>query len=123
MALPRTSALVFTTNGTTPISGFSKAKSSLDHEVARFRNLSGLATLPAWILHDLRRTMVTVMNEHLGIQPHVIEAVVNHTSGVAKRGVAGVYNRALYLDDRRNALSRWAEYLDRLISDQGSLAM
>ena len=32
-----------------------------------------------WTLHDLRRTVVTGMNE-LGIQPHVVEAVVNHVS-------------------------------------------
>ena len=35
------------------------------------------------------------MNE-LGIAPHVVEAVVNHVSGRAKAGVAGVYNRAVY---------------------------
>jgi hypothetical protein len=40
--------------------------------------------------------MVTVMNEHLSIQPHIVEAVVNHTSGAAKRGVAGAYNKALF---------------------------
>ena len=39
------------------------------------------------------------MNEKLKIAPHVVEAVVNHMSGLAKAGVAGVYNRALYFDD------------------------
>jgi hypothetical protein len=66
--------------------------------------------LPQWTLHDLRRTAVTVMNEKLGIAPHVVEAVVNQ----AKAGVAGVYNRALYLDDRRRALESWAAYLCKL---------
>ena len=32
-------------------------------------------------------------------QPHIIEAVVNHVSG-HKAGVAGVYNRATYADER-----------------------
>jgi hypothetical protein len=58
--------------------------------------------------------MVTVMNERLNIQPHVVEAVVNHTSGIAKRGVAGVYNRAVYLNDRRDALLAWADYVQGL---------
>ena len=58
--------------------------------------------------------MVTIMNERLAIPPHVVEAVVNHVSGPAKRGVAGVYNRALYLNDRRDALSRWAAYVANL---------
>ena len=67
-----------------------------------------------WTLHDLRRTMVTVMNERLDVAPHVVEAVVNHISGVAKSGVAGVYNRALYLEGRRAALIKWVEYLASL---------
>ena len=62
--------------------------------------------MPAWTLHDLRRTMVTMMNEQLGVTPHVVEAIVNHTSGLAKAGVAGVYNRALYMDDCRNGLCK-----------------
>ena len=58
--------------------------------------------------------MVTTMNEQLGIQPHIVEAVVNHMSGAAKRGVAGVYNRALYLNERREALFGWADYVNTM---------
>ena len=58
--------------------------------------------------------MVTVMNEKLAIPPHVVEAVVNHVSGLAKAGVAGVYNRALYLSERRRALQRWSDYVAEL---------
>ena len=36
---------------------------------------------------------------------------MNHTSGTAKRGVAGVYNRALYLSGRREALLSWADHI------------
>jgi hypothetical protein len=57
-----------------------------------------------------------MMNERLGVQPHVVEAVVNHISGPAKRGVAGVYNRALYFEERQRALLAWAS----LVSDLGS---
>ena len=67
-----------------------------------------------WTLHDLRRTMVTTMNEQLAIAPHIVEAVVNHISGSAKAGVAGVYNRALYLDERRIALEQWAEWINKM---------
>jgi hypothetical protein len=58
--------------------------------------------------------MVTMMNKKLGIAPHVVEAVVNHVSGIAKAGVAGVYNRALYLDERRRALDVWSEIISEL---------
>jgi hypothetical protein len=36
---------------------------------------------------------------------------VNHVSGPAKRGIAGVYNRAIYLEDRRRALEVWAAFV------------
>ena len=104
-SMPHVGPYVFTTTGDTPVSGFSKAKARVDQHIAS----QGGAPLAPWVLHDLRRTMITVMNEHLGIQPHVVEAVVNHVNGVAKAGVAGVYNRALYLSERRTALEKWSE--------------
>jgi integrase len=65
-----------------------------------------------WRLHDLRRTCATGMAE-LGVQPHIIEAVLNHVSG-HKAGVAGIYNRARYEGEMREALQRWADYLDKI---------
>ena len=119
-ALPGTGPLVFSTTTHTPISGFSKAKRLLDEMVDQRRKQIGLPPLRPWTLHDLRRTMVTVMNERLGIVPHVVEATINHLSGPAKRGVAGVYNRALYMEDRRHALRMWAEYVTAL--DRSAMA-
>jgi len=87
-----------------PFSGWSKSKERLDQRIK----------LIGWRLHDLRRTLVTGMAE-LGVQPHVIEAVVNHVSG-HKAGVAGVYNRATYSQEKRRALQDWAEYLDRAVA-------
>jgi hypothetical protein len=49
------------------------------------------------------------MNE-IGIQPHIVEAVLNHVSG-HKGGIAGVYNRASYKKDVGDALIRWADWL------------
>ncbi|MGE0653287.1 MAG: tyrosine-type recombinase/integrase [Alphaproteobacteria bacterium] len=69
-----------------------------------------------WRFHDFRRTVVTGMNEDLEIEPHVVEAVVNHVSGAAKAGVAGVYNRAQYLPQRRIALAAWAQHLEAIVS-------
>lgn len=107
--------LLFTTTGATPISGFSKAKSRIDAWIARERKKAKLSAMPEWDLHDLRRTMVTMMNERLHIVPHVVEACVNHISGKAKAGVAGVYNKALYLAERREALTAWAEFVDGVV--------
>ena len=55
-----------------------------------------------WTLHDLRRTAATRMAD-LGVQPHVIEAMLNHVSG-HKAGVAGIYNRSTYAAEKRAAL-------------------
>jgi hypothetical protein len=49
----------------------------------------------------------------LKVQPHIIEAVLNHVSG-HKAGVAGVYNRAKYSDEMREALQQWANWLERV---------
>ena len=56
------------------------------------------------------------MAEDLHIPPHVIEATINHVSG-SRAGVAGVYNRAIYLNERKKALDAWAEYVSQITND------
>jgi integrase len=88
-------------------SGWSKSKARLDARIAK----TGAVVRP-WRLHDLRRTAATRLGE-LGILPHVVEAILNHISG-HKAGVAGIYNRATYAKEKREALNRWADYVLRL---------
>ncbi len=64
--------------------------------------------MDAWTVHDLRRSLVTGMNEMGMAPPHVIEAIVNHVSG-HRSGIAGVYNRATYSTERARALQEWAD--------------
>jgi integrase len=111
--------LVFTTNGRTGVSGFSKAKRALD---AAMRKIAGKPIQP-WRVHDLRRTFSTTLNESpddggLGIAPHIVEACLNHISGEAKSGVAGVYNKAKHLSEKRMALERWANHIEGLVTDR-----
>jgi len=72
------------------------------------------ATIPHWILHDLRRTAATGM-ARLNIPPHVVDKVLNHVSGTI-RGVAAVYNRFEYLEERRAALEAWSTYVSDLVT-------
>jgi integrase len=65
-----------------------------------------------WRYHDLRRTCATGMAE-LGVLPHIVEAVLNHVGG-HKAGVAGIYNRARYIDEMRKALELWANKVDEI---------
>ena len=97
--------LIFTTTGKTPVSGFSRAKRQLD-------SLSGVED---WRLHDLRRTFATVATEKLGFQPVIVDRILNHISGSVK-GVAAVYQRGEYLEQRRIALDAWGHYLLHLQS-------
>ena len=189
-SVPRMSeTLVFTTNGRTPVSGFSKAKDRLDvllvelsdaapvqqaarlaaasgniriafsghtafagdgkrfvgrviglHQGERWgyariteiissmqvdaRPLAGLDPRKSmdayvlgpdpWIIHDLRRTAATGM-ARLNIQPHVVDRILNHVAG-GIRGVARIYNRHAYLDERRVALDAWANRMETLLA-------
>lgn len=113
------SGFVLSTTGRTPISGFSKAKKALDAKVLELRKKGSVAgseleLLPAWRLHDLRRTVATGL-QRLGVRFEVTEAVLNHVSG-AKGGVAGIYQRHDWKDEKRAALGAWAAHVDRLIS-------
>ena len=112
---------VFTTTGTTAVSGYSRAKRRLD--VAMRRILGEMSDglddaftpLAAWRVHDLRRTLATGL-QRLGVRFEVTEAVLNHVSG-ARSGVAGVYQRHDWADEKRDALARWAQALERIISN------
>jgi integrase len=72
-----------------------------------------LGKIAPWNLHDIRRSVATWMAEN-NIEPHVIEAILNHHSG-HRSGVAGVYNRAKYARQMRTALTVWSDHLQSLI--------
>lgn len=95
-------------------SGWSDCKARLDQALLALRRKTNrkAKAMPDWRLHDLRRTCATGMAE-FGVQPHIIEAVLNHVSG-HKAGVAGIYNRARYAGEMRDALQRWADHLDQI---------
>jgi integrase len=137
-SLPRVDSdggLVFTVNGKRSVSGFSRAKRRVEGAMVKARRRwKGLpdkdseyrkalhlpankplpVEIPDWRLHDLRRTATTGM-ARLSIPPHVVDKVLNHVSGTI-RGVAAVYNRFAYLDERREALEAWGRYVGNLIT-------
>ena len=79
----------------------------LDEAIAQNR------VIDHWILHDIRRSVSTHMHE-IGIEPHVVEAIINHVSG-HRAGVAGTYNRARYREQKRIALQAWADWLEATV--------
>jgi integrase len=100
---------ILTTTGRTPVSGISKAKAALDKAMSN----EG-AMVDPWRLHDIRRTVATGL-QRLGVRFEVTEAVLNHVSG-SKGGVAGVYQRHDWADEKRSALEAWAGYVEQLMT-------
>jgi integrase len=98
---------VFTTTGTGPFKGFSKSKKQLDNQCG----------ITDWVLHDIRRTVVTGM-AGLKVSHEVADKVLNHQTGVIS-STAAVYQRHEFLDERKEAMDKWAEHVQGLIDAAG----
>jgi integrase len=132
--------------GATAISGFSKFKRQLDEdvlanlrEIAHARGDQALLAHVArvedlmvriaeveggkrkalsqelnaiwWTIHDLRRTGRSLMSR-AGVSPDIAERCLAHKIG----GVRGVYDRYEYLDEKRDALTKLAAAIDRIVN-------
>ena len=115
--LPKTSdsELLFTTTGRTPISGFGRARERLAAAMAELSDGArpGEGEVEPFTLHDLRRTAATGMAA-LRIAHHVLDKVLNHSSGKIS-GVGAIYNQFEYLDERKAALETWARHVEGLM--------
>ncbi|MDO9114531.1 MAG: integrase arm-type DNA-binding domain-containing protein [Polaromonas sp.] len=61
--------------------------------------------------HGFRATARTMLAERLDIDPLIIEAQLAHA---VKDANGRAYNRTQYLNQRRNMMQVWADYLDKL---------
>jgi integrase len=111
--LPRLGEIVFSSTGTTAPSGYSRAKSRLDQLMTGY---AAGTTIYEWVLHDLRRTMTSGV-ARLGVAPHIIDKILNHTAGTI-RGVAAVYNRFEYAEERKAALTLWGDHIARFVKPE-----
>ena len=73
------------------------------------------ASMPAWTLHDLRRTMRTGIGK-LGTPTHVAELAINHV----RKGIEGVYDRHNYEREIGHALAQWAAHVAAIIDGRDS---
>jgi integrase len=88
---------------TTVMTGYSEAKRDFDKACG----------VTGWTLHDLRRTFSTGLAS-LGVAPHIIERLINHTTGVIS-GVSATYNRFAYMPEMREAVGKWEAHLAALL--------
>lgn len=61
--------------------------------------------------HGFRAAARTLAVERIGVAPEVVEAQLAHAVPDA---LGRAYNRTQYLEQRRELMQRWADYLDRL---------
>jgi len=105
-AQPKIGDYVFSSSAGTAFSGFGDAKAALDEAVAK-----AAKPLPHWTLHDLRRTAKTLM-ARAGVRPDISERVLGHVIA----GVEGVYDRHSYADEKRDALEKLADMVERIVN-------
>lgn len=116
-AIPRMtgdSGFVFTTNGKTPFSGYSKAKRRLDEtmlEIAKAED-PDLTAIPSWTLHDIRRTGTTRM-QRLGFEKEIVDACINHVANVDDN-----YKQHDYGPEKVKALESWGREVARIVSQK-----
>ncbi len=87
---------------------FPRAKQQLDHACG----------VRDWVLHDLRRTVVSGMAA-LGVAPHVADKILNHQSGTIS-GIAAVYQRHEFLSERKAAIEYWDLHLASLLQPRST---
>jgi integrase len=85
--------------------------------------LKDICPVAPWQLLDLRRTFATKLAE-LRVPPHIVERLLNHKLGTLQSAgvitaVADAYNRALYMDEMREAIAKWENYLSALLKKSG----
>ena len=107
---------VFPSRAKTPYSGFGKSKAKLDKAVfavmkKQARKGAKVEPMPNWTLHDLRRTAKTLM-VRAGVRPDISERVLGHVIA----GVEGTYDRHSYEDEKRDALEKLAEMVERILN-------
>jgi integrase len=115
---------IFGRLGSKPFSGWSAAKRQLDERIARTNAERRLGRrlaegeepakqdyMKPWQLRDLRRTVETRLAS-IGVPQEIINRVLNHAQGP----ITTTYNRYEYLKEKSEALQRWADELDRIVS-------
>ncbi|MCW5772056.1 MAG: tyrosine-type recombinase/integrase [Rhodospirillaceae bacterium] len=109
--LPRLGDYIITVGGERPLAGLNRPKKHLDSKLLKkLRALDPIAELPPWTLHDLRRTARSLM-ARAGIHQDHAERVLGHVI----RGVAGVYDRHRYEEEKAAALDALAMLVERIV--------
>jgi integrase len=98
---------VFSTDGRSPISGFSRFKENFDKACG----------VTGWTLHDLRRTARSLMSR-AGVNADHAERCLGHVIA----GVRGTYDRHEYHAEKKTAYEALAGQIDRIVNPRENVA-
>jgi integrase len=120
LAAPDRSDLIFTTTGSTPISGWSRAKRRLDAIIRTRRHIGrkGGADMAPWRLNDLRRSFVDLSYEHLGGDPQILGRCLNRMTQYTRLHHRPLADDPATFQQRREALISWANLIERAVRDR-----
>ncbi|MGD9471684.1 MAG: tyrosine-type recombinase/integrase [Novosphingobium sp.] len=99
---------VFATSTGHAFTGYDKGKKKIDKLLSQ----DGGEPVPAWRLHDLRRTVATGL-QRLGVRFEVTEAILNHV-GASQSGVAAIYQRHDWKKEKEQAMRDWGAHLQKV---------
>ncbi|MEI6095799.1 MAG: tyrosine-type recombinase/integrase [Gammaproteobacteria bacterium] len=85
------------------------SEKAISKAISRIQERVGI---PYWTAHDLRRTFATQLGEALHVDPVVIEKCLGHKMPK----IMATYNKNEMLHQRKDALNRWGELLENLLS-------
>ena len=71
------------------------------------------------VSHGMRSLAGTILNEH-GFEPDIVESALAHTD---KNTVRAAYNRAEYVDRRRDMMDWWSERLSQSRTTDSSVIL
>ena len=97
---------VLSSDGHQPFANFARVKQWLDEALE-----SDGGGIPAWRLHDFRRTIVSVLAARpFRYDPVTLDLLLGHQPSTLSP-VARIYQREQHIDDRRAALEAWGKHL------------
>jgi integrase len=98
--------------GKAPADDFFRRKNQIDAlMLEELRKVDSKATLPPFVIHDLRRTMRTRLSS-LRVPDTVAEMVIGH----GRKGLQRVYDQHKFVDEMREALEAWNARLRAIVS-------
>lgn len=124
----RPNPFVFSTTGTSGVSGFTKGKRRLDKAIADARakvaaegaantgtqdgNAPQPDAMPGWTIHDLRTSFATNASDRLGVDATVADRCLNHVGSATTSKIMRTYNQSELFEPRKAALCAWASLIE-----------